>query len=143
VWCAGACILVSRHATETSGFHRGDFRILGEDLEYSLRLSDRHRCVFFPKLVAGHLSPPRPPGDTRTAHRAKFACLLRNLSYLSFHIPHRAHLRRYLPGNFRRFFRTFGLSSATLAVALKCFWLGAVRGSPAGETQMAQGKGRQ
>lgn len=135
-WASGTCVLLTRTAVERVGLHRTDFRILGEDLEYSMRLSAQVRCVFLPDVTVPHL-PGEPVGETDRAgteerHRAKFLALLQNLSYLAFHSPHSRHLWRYLPGNYRRFFRTEGLSPATVAAAAAALWHGAIRGRPAG-----------
>lgn len=132
-WCTGACVLVAREAVEACGFPRTDFRMLGEDLEYSMRIAAHLPARFAPTIVVPHL-PPEPP-DPQTARRGdatKFLCLLQNLSYLAFHSPYSRHLRRYLAGNFRRWFNTHGWNHAGIAAALAAFRLGALRGEPAG-----------
>ncbi len=89
--------------------------------------------VFASDIAVPHLPPA--PGDPRTAavaHRGKFLALLQNLSYLAFHAPQSAHLRSYLPGNFRRYLRTEGWKPGNLRDAAAAFWLGAVRAQPAG-----------
>jgi len=132
-WCTGACYLVKKSAIERLGFHRSDFWLLGEDLEYSMRLAAQSRAVFTCKVSVTHLPPPaaNPEAAAKAAY-LKFCSLLRNLSYLSFHTPHSRHMKNYLAGNFRRFFRTHGLQIRTLRHAAACLWNGAVRGRPAG-----------
>lgn len=133
-WCTGTCLLVTRLALETSGLHRDDFWMLGEDLEFSMRISARMNAVFSCGIVVPHL-PPEPPDAIAAAkvHRAKFLALLQNLSYLGFRKTHGFHMRRYVAGNIRRYFRTFGFSRATFTEAGLAFWHGAVLGEPAGK----------
>ncbi len=76
--------------------------------------------------------PPANPAGAKRSDYVKFCSLLQNLSYLAFHSPHSRHMKRYLPGNFRRFFRTHSPPARTLRDAAACFWNGAVRGQPAG-----------
>lgn len=132
-WATGACMLYRRDVFEKCGKFREDFWMLGEDLEFSMRAAAAGGGVFTARVAVPHLPPA--PGDPRAAalaHRAKFLALLQNLSFLAFHSPHSAHLRSYLPGNFRRYLRTEGISPATLREVVATFWHGAVRGQPAG-----------
>jgi rhamnopyranosyl-N-acetylglucosaminyl-diphospho-decaprenol beta-1,3/1,4-galactofuranosyltransferase len=132
-WCTGACYLVDRSAIERLGFHRTDFWLLGEDLEYSMRLSAQSRAVFTCLVSIPHLPPSAP--DSSSAVRSdyvKFCSLLQNLSYLAFHSPHSRHMKSYLPGNFRRFLRSHRPRPRALRDALACFGNGALRGEPAG-----------
>lgn len=135
-WASGTCVLVSRLAVEKAGMPRTDFRILGEDLEYSMRLAAHARGVFLPDVTAPHLpGAPATPEDRAAAtlrHRAKFRALLQNLSFLAVRSPHSRHLWRYVPANYLRFFRTEGVSLTTLAQACGALWHGALRRRPAG-----------
>lgn len=134
-WCTGACYLVQKSAIEKSGFHRADFWLLGEDLEYSMRLAGESRAVFTGKVSVSHLPPPAAsPAAAQKSDYVKFCSLLQNLTYLAFHSPHSRHMKRYLPGNYRRFFRSHALRFRTLQDAAACFWNGAVGGQPAGAT---------
>lgn len=133
-WATGACLLVDAGAIEIAGLHRTDFWMLGEDLEYSMRLAGTGRGVFTCLVTVRHLPPE--PADRETARKSdyrKFCSLLQNLSYLSFHCPYSRHMWRYLPGNYRRFFRTHGMRPATLRDAATCFVQGALRKHPAGD----------
>ena len=132
-WATGACFLVDGSAIEATGLHRKDFWMLGEDLELSMRLAAAGRAVFSCMAAVPHL-PPKPADEdaARKSEYVKFCSLLQNLSFLSFHSPHSRHLWRYLPGNYRRFFRSYGMSPPTIRDALTCFAQGAVRGHPAG-----------
>jgi len=132
-WATGACMLYRRDAFAQCGKFREDFWMLGEDLEFSMRAAAAGGGVFTARVAVPHLPPA--PGDPRAAalaHRTKFLALLQNLSFLAFHSPHSAHLRTYLPGNFRRYLRTEGTNPATLRDAAAAFWHGAFRGEPAG-----------
>jgi len=132
-WATGACLLVDSSAIETVGAHRKDFWMLGEDLEFSMRLSATGRAVFTCLAAVPHLPPaPSNESDGRTSDYRKFCSLLQNLSCLSFHSPHSRHLWGYLPGNYRRFFRSHGIGPATLRDAATCFFQGVIRGHPAG-----------
>lgn len=132
-WATGACMLYRRDVMEKLGAFREDFWMLGEDLEYSMRAAAAAGGTFTARVAIPHLPPPAE--DARAAafsHRAKFLALLQNLSFLAFRSPHSAHLRFYLPGNFRRFLRTEGMSPGNMADGWRAFWHGAIRGRPAG-----------
>ena len=132
-WATGACMLYARRAFQQCGFFREDFWMLGEDLDFSMRVTTSLGGVFTAAAAVRHL-PPDPP-DAATAkvgHRIKFLALLQNLSFLAFHAPHRAHLRGYLAGNFKRYLRTEGFGPGDLAEAWSAFALGAIRKQPAG-----------
>jgi len=132
-WCTGACFLVGKAALENTGLHRKDFWMLGEDLEYSMRIAFQTTAVFTCRVAVPHLPPENPdPHKARLADYLKFCSLLQNLSYLSFHAAESRHMKRYLPGNFRRFFRTHGFRWQALRDAFFCFWHGALGGQPAG-----------
>ncbi len=133
-WCTGACVLVSQRAVAAIGYHRTDFFMLGEDLEFSMRVANQFNAVFTCAATVPHL-PPRadsPVVGGNAAGLRKFHCLLTNLGYLSFHCPHSFHMRRYLAGNYKRFFTTEGISVRTVTQAISCLWTGVVRGRPAG-----------
>lgn len=130
VWCTGACVLIAKNLFQRIGPHRRDFWMLGEDLELSMRAAAQGHAVFLGDVSVPHL-PPESSSDPLHA-RIKFCSLLQNLCYLSVRSPHRTHMIRYLPGNFRRYFRTFGWNAASLTQAWRCFYGGILRGEPAG-----------
>lgn len=130
-WATGACMLYARRAFETGGF-REDFWMLGEDLEFSMRVASTLGGVFTASAAVAHLPPPGMPGTASMGNRLKFLALLQNLSYLAFHSHHSCHMRRYLPGNFKRYLLTEDPSPAGLRDAWRTFWHGALRGRPAG-----------
>jgi len=132
LWCTGACYLVRREVIDRVGLHRRDFWMLGEDLEFSMRAASRGTALFTCGVEVQHLPPPAAgPGAALGGYR-KFCALLQNLCYLSFHSPHSHHLRRYLPGNFRRFFHDYGWRVTVVRDALDCLWGGAIMGQAAG-----------
>jgi len=120
---------------DRAGLHRDDFWLLGEDLEYSMRVAAIGRAAFTTKISVPHLPPPAPHAEAaRRGDYLKFCSLLQNLSYLSFHSPHSRHMKTYLPGNFRRFFRTHGMGLRQIRDAAACLWQGAFRAQPSGTT---------
>jgi len=130
-WATGACMLYARAAFERCGYFREDFWMLGEDLEFSMRVAAALGGVFTARASVPHLPPPDAK-RSGVSHRLKFLALLQNLSYLAFHSRHSAHLKSYLPGNFRRYARTEGLAPGTLWDAWCAFYQGAVGKQPAG-----------
>ncbi len=142
-WATGACLLVDSDAFAVVGLHRTDFWMLGEDLEYSMRIASGGGGVFTCLATVMHAPPePTDDGSALRSDRLKFCALLQNLSYLSFHSRHSAHMWRYLPGNYRRFFRTHGWGVSSIADASLCFWQGAVRGRPSGHPAGERLRGR-
>lgn len=132
-WATGACMLYRRDVFEKCGKFREDHWMLGEDLEFSMRAAAASGGVFTARVAVPHLPPAPVNGPAaKIAHRAKFLALLQNLSFLAFHSPHSAHLRSYLPGNFRRYLRTEGWDAGSAWDAWSAFWHGAIAASPAG-----------
>jgi GT2 family glycosyltransferase len=141
-WATGACLLVSSGLIGEVGFHRDDFWMLGEDLEYSMRIAVKRAGFFTCRVEVQHLPPAA--ADAKAAMDSdyrKFLSLLQNLSYLAFHVSGRGHMWRYLPGNFRRFIRVHGKRRGALGDGLVCFWRGAVLGRPAGSPSLTMGTG--
>jgi N-acetylglucosaminyl-diphospho-decaprenol L-rhamnosyltransferase len=138
-WATGACMLYRRDVFEKCGLFREDFWMLGEDLEFSMRAAAAVGGVFTAKVAVPHLPPaPTDPHGAKVAHRAKFLALLQNLSFLAFRSPHSAHLRSYLPGNFRRYLCTEGWGAGTVWDGWCAFWQGASGGQPAGTSAGAR-----
>ena len=63
-----------------------------------------------------------PPADL--AHRKKFGILLQNLAFTCVSSPRPRHLPLYLPGNARRFLRTFGFTPANIRELIRRYALG-------------------
>jgi hypothetical protein len=97
-----------------------------------MRTASKAGGVFTAAVAVPHIPPSAAAGGSAAGARMKFLALLQNLSYLAFHSPHSAHLRRYLPGNFVRYLRTEGFAPGNLADVWNAFRLGSLRGLPAG-----------
>ena len=129
-WATGVAILVTRAALERGGLHRGDFWIRGEDLDFSMRITEHAKGIYVPTAHLEHL----PPGGGRVvddyAERTKHAAMLQNCAYLFARTRHGRSLFRHWPGNAWRHIRRFGLRAVgDVIVALS---LGAIQGKPAG-----------
>jgi GT2 family glycosyltransferase len=132
-WSPWPVMALSAQVVRECGFPRHDFYLCSEDLEYSLRLTWRHKGVLVPAAVCRHIPPPSSGGNERGGpHYLRFCLMLQNNSFLSVWLPHGRRSLRHLPGNYMRFFRLFGLNRHTLRDALLAFRLGAVLGKPAG-----------
>lgn len=133
-WCTGACVLVSRRALDEVGLHRDDYWMLGEDHEFSMRVGERFVSVFVTDAEVPHLPPPVTDlAVSEQAHYRKFLALLQNLTYNALRLPiSSGPMWRYLPGNYKRFFKTFGLNRRTLGHAGLAFFYGAICGEAAG-----------
>ncbi len=132
-WSPWPVMAVSAAAVKECGCPRDDFWLCAEDLEYSLRLTSRHPGVLVPGSVCGHFPPATSGGDeTGGAHYLRFCLLLQNLSYITTRLAHARRALRHLPGNYARFFRTFGFGGETVRDAWLAWWRGALRGRPAG-----------
>lgn len=130
-WCQGIALLVARQAINELGVHRGDYWVRGEDLEFSLRITARHRGIFVPSVEVRHWPPPGEWGNSEAEFR-KRAAMLQNLCYTSIYLPHGRRIARTIPGNFFRFLRAWKFAPSAWLRAGHAFWRGAVRGKPAG-----------
>jgi hypothetical protein len=122
-------VLVKREALLAAGFHRGDFWIRGEDLDFSLRVTTAAGGVFVPGARLAHL----PPGGGRVvddfAERMKHAAMLQNCAYLA-RTRHGRTLIRHWPGNAWRHIRRFGARAC--GDVARAAWLGGICKMPAG-----------
>jgi rhamnopyranosyl-N-acetylglucosaminyl-diphospho-decaprenol beta-1,3/1,4-galactofuranosyltransferase len=130
-WAQGVALLVTRGAVEAAGFHRGDFWVRGEDLDFSLRLTARGRGIFVPRAVVEHLPPETTAPASRRAEFLKHCALLQNMFFLSLRQPHGRSLIASLPGALKHFLRSWSVGEALCEVP-RAFWFGAVKGTPAG-----------
>jgi len=107
----------------------------GDDVEFSLRLSAASPAWAEPSVTVTHAPPTatRSPSDLSStqAHYKKFGMLLQNLAFTCVVSPRPRHLPLYLPGNVRRFLRTFGSNPANLLEVSRRLLLGFF-GRPAG-----------
>lgn len=127
IWAQGICLLVRREAVEAAGFHRADFWVRGEDLDFSLRLTARGRGAFVRDAECEHL-PPHQGADSR-AEYLRHAAMVQNIAYLVTQ-PHGARIRRSVVGASRRFLTTWGVRA--IPDLLRALWRGGLRAQPAG-----------
>jgi hypothetical protein len=126
----------------------------GDDVEFSLRLSATAPAWAEPSVAVIHAPPTAtrspsdmssealakeeaPPESARfgakeghlplpadTAHYKKFSILLQNLAFTCVTSPRPRHLPLYLPGNARRFLKTFGFTPANILELIRRYALG-------------------
>jgi GT2 family glycosyltransferase len=130
IWAQGICLLVTRRAITDAGLHRADFWVRGEDLEFSLRISARHRLIVVPAAVVQHLPPPASGAVSHEAEYLKHAAMLQNIAYLSLRLAHGRRIAWTLPANVWRFIRTKGVRA--IPDALRALYRGAILAEPAG-----------
>ncbi len=136
-WTTGACQMVSREAFEQAGKHRRDFWMLGEDIEYSMRVATISGACFITDLTVPHLPPVADdPFKVAQSNYKKFLALLQNISYLGFRCRHSFHMWRYVAGNYKRFILTQGVGLRKIRDAISCLFQGAVLGRAAGHEQI-------
>jgi GT2 family glycosyltransferase len=129
-WAQGICLLATRAAVETTGFHRDDFWVRGEDLDFTLRLTAQGRGIFVPGITVQHLPPESPtPADAR-AEYLRHAAMVQNIAFLAFTQRHGHRIRHSVPGASLRFLRTWG--ARALPDLFTALGRGA-RGEPAGD----------
>lgn len=130
VWAQGICLLITREAIEACGFHRDDFWVRGEDLEFSLRLTARFRGIFVPTVEVQHLPPRGADTNADETEYLRHAALVQNVAYVGLRLLHGRRIAWTLFGTIRRFLALWGLRA--IGDAAGALWRGAVRGEPAG-----------
>lgn len=130
-WAQGICLLVRRETIDECGLHRADFWVRGEDLDFSLRLTQRGRGIFAPAITVKHLPPAASPAASRRAEYFRHAAMIQNIAYLGFRQAHGRRIASSLAGAARRFTGLWGL--AAVADLLLAFWRGGVLAQPAGQ----------
>lgn len=131
-WSQGIALLVDRRAFETVGYHRDDYWVRGEDLEFSLRVTHRFRGIYVPAARVQHLPPDDAPSARGATEYAKHRAMLQNLAYTAVRLPHGRPLLRTIPGNWLRFLRTWGWRPSVAADAISTVIQGTLLGRPAG-----------
>jgi hypothetical protein len=107
----------------------------GDDVEFSLRLSAAASAWAEPSVAVTHAPPTAtrspseaPPESARLGakegHYKKFGILLQNLAFTCVTSPRPRHLPLYLPGNARRFLKTFGFTPANILELIRRYALG-------------------
>ncbi len=135
-WSQGIALLITRGALEKLGHHRADYWVRGEDLEFSLRITQRRLGIYVPRARVRHL-PPAASNDPQVEY-PKHVAMLQNLAYTALRLPHGRRIARTLPGNWLRFFRTWGVSVRTLRDSMRAFVRGAIRARPAGKVEKGE-----
>jgi glycosyltransferase involved in cell wall biosynthesis len=127
--------LVTRETLEEVGLHRTDFQIRGEDFEFSLRISARHKAIYVPDARLTHycFSGPFTP-EAIASERKKQIAMLHNVAYIACRLPHGLRILRCLPGNLWRHCKNWGLGG--LPEGLLAYWKGGILGCPAGEVTL-------
>ncbi len=136
-WSQGIALLVTRLALEAVGFHRDDYWVRGEDLEFSLRLTARFPGLYVPAARVQHLPPEGDPVAARAAEYPKHRAMLQNIAYTALRLPHGRRIARTIPPNWLRFLRTWGWTPRVLGDAAGAFLRGALLGQPAGAKSRA------
>lgn len=136
-WAQGIALLVRRPAFDQLGFHRADYWVRGEDLEFSLRLTYQFRGLYVPQARVQHLPPASPSASSLEGEYRKHCAMLQNIAYTSLRLPHGRRIARTVPGNWLRFVRMWGWQPRVVADVFCAFWRGAIRGWPAGHNQTA------
>lgn len=137
-WCIGPCLLIRKDTWLRAGPPRSDMLAYGDDVEFSLRLSAVAPAWAEPSVTVTHAPPtqlnlPLNPHQLDTAHYRKFGMLLQNLAFTCVSTPRPRHLPLYLPGNARRFLKTFGFSAKNVFEIARRYFLGFL-GFPAGHS---------
>jgi hypothetical protein len=127
-WATWASLVVTRRAVEAVGLPEARLWYQGTDIEYTLRLSARFKCVLAPDSVCAHLPPPTDAGRRRT----KDLWSLQNGAYVAARLPHGRRIIRHLPGNHYRYWKSQRHSWRALGESVGAFWRGAILGYPVG-----------
>jgi GT2 family glycosyltransferase len=133
-WCIGPCLLIRKDTWLRSGPPRSDMLAFGDDVEFSLRLSAAAPAWAEPSVTVVHAPPTQPNlhlNQRDPAHYRKFGMLLQNLAFTCVISPRSRHLPLYLPGNARRFLKTFGFTLPNILEVARRYLLGFF-GVPAG-----------
>lgn len=129
-WATGVALLVRRDVFEKAGPHRADFWVRGEDLDFSLRITEHAKGVYVPRSRLAHLPPGGGSVVDDFAERMKHAAMLQNCAWLAARTSHGRRLAKHWPGNAWRHLKRFGISA--LGDVIGAAFRGAVMGMPAG-----------
>ncbi|MSU23201.1 MAG: glycosyltransferase family 2 protein [Opitutus sp.] len=129
-WAIWAAVLFSRRAIEAVGYPRMDLWSQSTDLEYTLRVSARFKCVLAPAAVCQHLPPPAPDGG----EGKKLFLGLQSGNYISFRLRHGWRFIRHIPGQHYRYLRHYRWRLRAWKEAAVALVGGAVLGRTPGNT---------
>lgn len=135
-WATGVCLLYRYRDAVGAGSYREDFWVLGEDVEFTLRLSKASPGRLVGEEVA-HLPPAKrspSPMDDKVAY-VKFLALITNLSYMTTRLSHARREVLSAPKVAARFLISAPrfLGATKLRDATRAVCIGAIRGRPAGD----------
>lgn len=107
-WFPGVCFVFRCDLLGAVGLHDSGFWMMGEDLDYSLRLTSAAGGVLVVDARAKHL-PPTPQMTSRADAFSfvKALAMVMNSLFLAIHTSHGRPLRRHIAGNVFRFVRKF------------------------------------
>jgi GT2 family glycosyltransferase len=129
-WALWASVLITRRAIEATGFPRLELWSQFSDVDYLLRLTERHTGVLAPRALCHHI----PVTSSGASFDAKLHAALQNGSYVAFRLAHGRRARRHLPGLLYRYVRHYRWRPKAMGRAVSAFWMGAVKGCPSGRT---------
>jgi GT2 family glycosyltransferase len=134
-WSQGIALLVTRRILDRVGFHRDDFWVRGEDLEFSLRITAIAGGIYVPAARAAHLPPAVRGTEPDSSEYAKHRAMLQNLVYTATRLKHGRRLVRTLPGNWVRFVCKWRRQFPVFHDLARDLIRGAVSAEPAGTTR--------
>ena len=140
-WATGICLLYKYEHTVRIGGYREDFWALGEDVEFTLRLSQKS----FGRLAKGevsHLPPTKDcntPADSKIAY-VKFLALITNISFFAVHLPHGRTEIASVPKTVWRFLASAPrfAGASHLRDVISAVWIGVAEGLPAGSKRFTE-----
>jgi glycosyltransferase involved in cell wall biosynthesis len=134
-WATGVCLLYRYQTAANAGFYRDDCWVLGEDIEFTLRMSYPSPGSLVATEVA-HVPPTEVVKalDRKVISYAKFLALLTNMSFFATRLAHARRELLSVPKIFGKFLLTApGIRGRLKFVdAIRAVWIGAVKGQPAG-----------
>ena len=140
-WATGICLLCRYSDAIRVGGYREDFWALGEDVELTLRLSQKS----WGRMADGEVShlPPIKDRSSSTDSRVayvKFLALITNISFFAVHLPHGRREIASIPKTAWRFLASAPRFSGAspLRDVTSAVWIGAAERSPAGSERFAE-----
>lgn len=134
-WATGVCLFYRYHDALRVGLYREDCWVLGEDVEFTMRISHQENGIFVGDEVA-HIPPngTREPAAADRITYVKFLALITNISFFAIYLPHARREIPSIPKLIGRFVLTAPSisKSSKLWDAARAAWIGAARAQPAG-----------
>lgn len=133
-WCVGTCFLVKASAVGKLGFHRDDFWMCGEDIEFSLRVCQAMGGILVPSVVVRHLYPQS--NDEREKLRRyylRIGSMTQNVTYTALYLHRNSRNFYYIFANYWRFLKDTKWAWRSFKYAWMIFWNGAILAEPSGK----------